>query len=83
MRGHGRLGHKYVDRVTQVISGSTGLDDWEWGVDLHSNDPLVFKKLVYEMRFDPASSRYAEFGQFFIGELLPHAGRIFLSVAVS
>ena len=68
MRSHGSIGRKYVDRVTQIISGSTGLDDWEWGVDLHAADPLIFKKLVYEMRFDPASSRYAEFGQFFIGK---------------
>jgi chlorite dismutase len=70
MRKHGSIGRKYVDRVTQIISGSTGLDDWEWGVDLHAADPLVFKKLIYEMRFDPASSRYAEFGQFFIGKQL-------------
>lgn len=68
MRGHGRLGHKFHQDVTQVISGSAGLDDWEWGVDLHSDDPLVFKKLVYEMRFDPVSARFAEFGAFFIGK---------------
>ena len=67
MRGHGKIGRKYTDRVTQVISGSVGLDDWEWAVDLHADDPLVFKKLVYEMRFDPASSRFAEFGEFYIG----------------
>lgn len=67
MRGHGRLGHKYHQQVTQVVSGSIGLDDWEWAVDLHADDPLVFKKLVTEMRFDPASSRYAEFGPFLIG----------------
>lgn len=67
MRGHGALGRKFHDRVTQVISGSTGLDDWEWAVDLHADDPLVFKKLVYEMRFDPVSARYAEFGTFVIG----------------
>ncbi|MDA3960360.1 MAG: heme-dependent peroxidase [Planctomycetota bacterium] len=67
MRGHGKLGRKYVPAVTQVISGSVGLDDWEWMVDLHSDDPLLFKKLVYEMRFDPASSRYAEFGAFLVG----------------
>ena len=68
MRGHGRLGHKYHQSVTQIISGSTGLDDWEWGVDLHSDDPLIFKKLVYEMRFDPVSARFAEFGAFYIGK---------------
>ncbi|MBI5505567.1 MAG: heme-dependent peroxidase [Deltaproteobacteria bacterium] len=67
MRGHGVLGHKYADVVTQVIGGSTGLDDWEWGVSLHADDPLQFKKLIYEMRFDPASSWFAEFGPFYVG----------------
>ena len=67
MRGHGTIGRKYAGQVTQVISGSVGLDDWEWGVTLFADDPLVFKKLVYEMRFDPASSRYALFGAFFTG----------------
>lgn len=67
MRGHGSIGHRYADSVTQVIGGSTGLDDWEWGVSLHSDDPLQFKKLVYEMRFDPASSWFAEFGPFYVG----------------
>ena len=67
MRGHGSIGHKYADVVTQVIGGSTGLDDWEWGVSLHSDDPLQFKKLVYEMRFDAASSWFAEFGPFYVG----------------
>ena len=73
MRGHGRLGHKYHQQVAQVISGSIGLDDWEWAVDLHADDPLVFKKLVTEMRFDPASSRYAEFGPFLVGRRLTPA----------
>jgi chlorite dismutase len=67
MRGHGLIGRKYAGQVTQVISGSVGLDDWEWGVTLFADDPLVFKKLVYEMRFDPASSRYALFGPFYVG----------------
>lgn len=67
MRGHGRIGHKYHETVTQIIGGSVGLDDWEWGVSLHSDDPLQFKKLVYEMRFDPASALYAEFGPFYVG----------------
>lgn len=67
MRGHGRLGHRYAGQVDQIISGATGLDDWEWGVDLHADDPMVFKKLVTEMRFDPATSRFAEFGEFLIG----------------
>jgi chlorite dismutase len=67
MRGHGVIGRKYAGQVTQVISGSVGLDDWEWGVTLFADDPLVFKKLVYEMRFDPASSRFALFGPFYTG----------------
>jgi len=67
MRSHGTIGHKYHEIVTQVISGSVGLDDWEWGVSLHADDALVFKKLIYEMRFDPASSLYAEFGPFYVG----------------
>lgn len=71
MRDHGMIGRKYGGRVTQVISGSIGYDDWEWGVDLFSDDPLVFKKLVYEMRFDEASAVYGEFGPFFFGLHLP------------
>ncbi len=67
MRGHGEIGRKYAGRVTQVIAGSVGLDDWEWGVTLFADDALVFKKLVHEMRFDPASSRYALFGPFYVG----------------
>ena len=67
MRGHGEIGRKYAGQVTQVIAGSVGLDDWEWGVSLFADDPLVFKKLIYEMRFDPASSRYALFGPFYVG----------------
>jgi peroxiredoxin len=67
MRNHGSIGHKYVSQVTQVISGSVGLDDWEWGVSLHADDALVFKKLIYEMRFDPTSALYAEFGPFYVG----------------
>lgn len=73
MRGHGSIGHKYADVITQVIGGSTGLDDWEWGVSLHAEDPLQFKKLIYEMRFDPASSWFAEFGPFYVGVLVAPA----------
>ena len=50
-----------------MISGSIGFDDWEWGVDLYADDPLVFKKLVYAMRFDAASARFGEFGRFWTG----------------
>ena len=67
MRGHGEIGRKYAGQVVQVIQGSVGLDDWEWGVTLFADDPIVFKKLIYEMRFDAASSRFALFGAFFIG----------------
>ena len=67
MREHGMIGRHYAGRVTQVISGSIGYDDWEWGVDLFSPDPLVFKKLIYEMRFDEASAKFAEFGPFYTG----------------
>ncbi|GMV97784.1 MAG: hypothetical protein AMXMBFR83_21390 [Phycisphaerae bacterium] len=67
MRNHGRIGHKYHEQVTQIIGGSVGLDDWEWGVSLHADDALQFKKLIYEMRFDPASALFAEFGPFYVG----------------
>ena len=67
MREHGMIGRQYAGRVTQVISGSIGYDDWEWGVDLFAEDPLVFKKLIYEMRFDEASAKFAEFGPFYTG----------------
>ena len=67
MREHGMIGRTYAGKVTQVISGSIGYDDWEWGVDLFADDPLVFKKLIYEMRFDEASAKFAEFGPFYTG----------------
>ena len=67
MSEHGVVGRSYHGRVTQVISGSIGFDDFEWGVDLYADDPLVFKKLVHEMRFDEASARYGEFGSFWSG----------------
>ena len=67
MKEHGMIGRHYAGRVTQVISGSIGYDDWEWGVDLFADDPLVFKKLIYEMRFDEASAKFAEFGPFYVG----------------
>jgi peroxiredoxin len=67
MHEHGLIGRKYAGSVKQIISGSIGFDDWEWGVDLFADDPLVFKKLIYEMRFDEASAVYALFGTFYIG----------------
>jgi chlorite dismutase len=71
MHEHGLIGRRYGDRVKQIISGSIGMDDWEWGVDLFADDPVVFKKLIYEMRFDEVSAVYALFGQFFISVRLP------------
>ena len=67
MHEHGMIGRKYGGVVKQVISGSIGFDDWEWGVDLFADSPLPFKQLIYEMRFDEASAVYALFGPFFIG----------------
>lgn len=73
MHDHGMIGRRYADEVRQIISGSIGFDDWEWGVDLFAQDPKVFKKLIYEMRFDEASALYAEFGPFYIAVRLPVA----------
>jgi len=73
MHEHGKIGRRYAGEVKQVISGSIGFDDWEWGVDLFADDPLVFKKLIYEMRFDHVSAVYALFGQFYVGVRCPAA----------
>jgi chlorite dismutase len=67
MNEHGLVGRRYAGEVKQVITGSIGFDDWEWGVDLFADDPLVFKKLIYEMRFDEVSAVYALFGHFYVG----------------
>lgn len=67
MNEHGLVGRRYAGEVKQIITGSIGFDDWEWGVDLFADDPLVFKKLIYEMRFDEVSAVYALFGQFYVG----------------
>lgn len=67
MNDHGLIGRRYAGEVKQIISGSIGFDDWEWGVDLFADDPLVFKKLIYEMRFDEVSAVYALFGHFYVG----------------
>lgn len=71
MRSHGMIGRQYAGLVKQIITGSVGFDDYEWGVTLFSDDVLQFKKLVYEMRFDEVSARYGEFGSFFVGNHLP------------
>lgn len=73
MNEHGLVGRRYAGEVRQIISGSIGFDDWEWGVDLFADDPLVFKKLIYEMRFDQVSAVYALFGQFYVGVRVPAA----------
>jgi len=67
MNEHGLVGRRYAGEVKQIITGSIGFDDWEWGVTLFADDPLVFKKLIYEMRFDEVSAVYALFGAFFVG----------------
>lgn len=71
MGGHARVGREFSGRVLQLITGATGLDDWEWGVTLLADDPVALKEIVYEMRFDEVSARYAEFGRFFVGLVLP------------
>ncbi|MGF9963910.1 hydrogen peroxide-dependent heme synthase [Bacillus rhizoplanae] len=71
MYSHGKIGRQYAGKVRQIITGSVGFDDYEWGVTLFADDVLQFKKLIYEMRFDEVSARYGEFGTFFVGNILP------------
>ena len=73
MEEHGMVGRRYAGTVKQIITGSIGFDDWEWGVDLFADDPLIFKRLIYEMRFDEVSAVYALFGRFFVGVRVPAA----------
>jgi peroxiredoxin len=70
MHSHGLTGRRYAGKVQQVISGAIGLDKWEWGVTLFARDPLEFKKLVTDMRFDEVSAKYAEFGDFYVGKVI-------------
>jgi peroxiredoxin len=70
MRSHSLIGRKYAGKVKQIILGSVGLDDYEWGVALFGDDPIQFKKLIYEMRFDEVSARFGEFGSFYVGRYL-------------
>lgn len=67
MREHGMSGRRFAGRIFQIITGSVGFDDWEWGVTLFAHDPLEFKRIVTDMRYDEASTRYGEFGRFFVG----------------
>jgi chlorite dismutase len=73
MLAHGQTGRRYAGRVLQIITGAIGFDAWEWGVTLFAKDPIDFKKLVTDMRFDEVSAKYAEFGEFFVGRLTPPA----------
>ena len=74
MRDHGVVGRHYAGQVTQMITGAIGFDDWEWGVDLFADDPLVFKRLIYELRFDEATVWYGDFGPFYVGLRLTPQG---------
>ncbi|UOQ45292.1 heme-dependent peroxidase [Halobacillus salinarum] len=81
MYAHGMTGRQYAGKIRQIITGSIGFDDWEWGVTLFAHDVLQFKKLVYEMRFDEVTSRYGDFGSFYVGNLLkPEAIPQFLHI---
>jgi peroxiredoxin len=71
MAGHARVGRTYSGRILQLITGSTGLDEFEWGVTLLAKDTIDVKAIVYEMRFDEVTARYGEFGDFYIGMQLP------------
>jgi hydrogen peroxide-dependent heme synthase len=71
MSGHARVGRTYSGRILQLITGSTGLDEYEWGVTLLAKDTIDIKAIVYEMRFDEVTARFGEFGDFYIGMQLP------------
>lgn len=73
MQAHGKTGRRYAGRVVQIITGAIGFERWEWGVTLFAADPLDFKKLVTDMRFDEVSANYAEFGDFYVGKLISEA----------
>ena len=66
MAGHAKVGRQYAGRISQLITGSTGLDDWEWGVTLMAHQVDALKEIVYEMRFDEVSARFGEFGPFYV-----------------
>ena len=71
IKSHGDIGRDYAGRVTQMITGTTGFDDWEWGVTLFANDMVAIKDLLVDMRFDPSTSKFAEFGPFYVGRQFP------------
>ncbi|HKN58495.1 MAG TPA: hydrogen peroxide-dependent heme synthase [Gemmatimonadaceae bacterium] len=70
MQSHGLTGRRYAGKVQQIITGAIGMDAWEWGVTLFAKDPVDFKKLVTDMRFDEVSAKYAEFGDFYVGKVI-------------
>ena len=74
MREHGLSGRRFAGRIFQVITGAVGYDEWEWGVTLFARDPLDIKRVVTELRYDEASTRYGEFGEFFVGVRLEADG---------
>jgi chlorite dismutase len=69
MREHGVTGRRFAGRIRQIVTGSIGFEEWEWGVTLFARDPLDLKHIVTEMRYDPASAEFAEFGPFFVGRV--------------
>ncbi len=71
MHGHGAVGRTFAGRIVQLITASTGIDDWEWGVTLFGKHPDDLKDCVYTMRFDEGSARFAEFGPFVVGMVAP------------
>lgn len=74
MRSHGQIGKKYEETIKEFTTGACGLDDWEWGITLMSDDAVQFKKIVNEMRFDEVSARFGMFGPFTVGTLLDEDG---------
>ncbi|RIN26547.1 hydrogen peroxide-dependent heme synthase [Staphylococcus succinus] len=70
MYNHGKIGRQYAGKIKQFITGSVGFDDYEWGVTLFAEDPLQFKKIVYQMRFDETTARYGDFGSFYVGHII-------------
>ena len=82
MHEHGTSGRKFAGRITQLITGSAGLDDYEWGVTLFAHDPADLKQVVYTMRFDEASAKYAEFGPFITG-LIGELGEVLVALTGS
>ena len=76
MQGHATVGRRYAGRILQLITGATGIDDWEWGVTLLADDPVAIKAIVEEMRYDLVSARYGLFGPFYVGLVMPLADAV-------